>query len=110
MKKLIRLAKKIAVKDDCRQYRFGVVGVRRGGTIVVSRNIPTRHPEPRAHAEARVVRKLNRGSTIYVVRIDRKNRLTTARPCKDCQMIMKSSGVKRCFYSISETEFGVLEL
>jgi len=110
MKKLIRLAKKIAVKDDCRQYRFGVVGVRKGGTIVTSRNIPTRHPDPRAHAEARVVRKLNKGSIIYVVRIDRKNRLTTARPCEKCQRAMRSRGVKRCFYSISETEFGVLEL
>ena len=108
MKRFFRLAKQLAIKDDCRQYRFGAVGIRRGGVIVVSRNIPTRYPEPRAHAESRVARKLSKNSVIYVVRIDRKNNLTTARPCKSCQKIMKSKGIKKCYYSISNTEFGVL--
>ncbi len=107
MKRFFRLAKQVAIKDDCRQYRFGAVGIRRGGVIVVSRNIPTRSPNPSAHAESRVARKLNKGSVIYVVRIDRKNNLTTARPCKSCQKIMKSKKIK-CYYSISNTEFGVL--
>ncbi len=108
MKRFFRLAKQLAIKDDCRQYRFGAVGIRKDGTIVYSRNIPTRCPEPKAHAESRVVRKLNKNSVIYVVRIDRNNKLTTARPCKDCQRIMKSKGVKKCFYSISDKEYGVL--
>ncbi len=108
MKRFFRLAKDIAIKNDCRQYRFGAVGIRTDGTMVFSRNIPTRHPEPKAHAESRVVRKLNRGSIVYVVRIDRKNNLTMARPCKHCQRIMKSKGIKRCYYSISNKEFGVL--
>ncbi len=108
MKRFFRLAKVLAIKNDCRQYRFGAVGIRKDGTIVYSRNIPTRYPEPKAHAESRVARKLNRGSIVYVVRIDRKDDLTTARPCKSCQRIMKSKGVKKCFYSISNNEFGVL--
>ena len=108
MKRFFRLAKDIAIKDDCRQYRFGAVGIRKDGTIVYSRNIPTRCPEPKAHAESRVARKLDRGSVIYVVRIDRKGNLTTARPCKSCQKIMKSKGIRKCFYSISNKEYGVL--
>ncbi len=107
MKRFFRLAKQLAIKDDCRQYRFCAVGIRKDGTIVYSRNIPTRYPEPKAHAESRVTRKLSKNSVIYVVRIDRKNNLTMARPCKDCQMIMKSKKIK-CYYSISNKEYGVL--
>ena len=108
MKKLFRLSKKVAAKNDCRQYRFGAVGIRKDGTIVISRNIPTRCPEPRAHAESRIARKLNKGSIIYVIRIDRKNNLTMARPCKSCQRVMLRKGVKKVYYSINPQEYGVI--
>ncbi len=109
MKRFFRRAKKAAARGkDCRSYRLGAVGVRRDGTIVTSKNIPNRYPEHQAHAEARLTKKLDRGSVVYVVRIDRKNNLTTARPCKACQRLMRGRGVFRCYYSISEHEYGVL--
>ena len=109
MKRFFRRAKKVAAKGkDCRSYRLGAVGVRRDGTIVTAKNIPNRYPEAQAHAEARLTKKLDRGSVVYVVRIDRKNKLATARPCKTCQRIMKGRGVTRCYYSIAEHEYGVL--
>ena len=108
-KRYFRLAKGIAVKSpDCRRYRLGAVGIRKDGTIVMSKNIPNRLPEPSAHAEARLSRKLDRGAMVYVVRIDREGALTTARPCKTCQKIMRIRGVKRCYYSISESEYGAM--
>ena len=115
--KFFRIAKLVAKTGDCneanRQYRLGAVGVRTDGTIVASSNIPTRRPNGAAHAEYRVCKKLDKGSIIYVVRIDRENGLRLARPCKKCLSFMRNSGIKRCYYSISEVnglEYGVLEL
>jgi tRNA(Arg) A34 adenosine deaminase TadA len=112
--KYFRLARKTALKGDTReasrQYRLGAVGVRSDGAIVTSSNIPHRTPEPQAHAEARLAKKLDWDATVYVVRIQSDGRLTTARPCKKCQNAMRLRGVKRCYFSVSENEYGVLEL
>ncbi|MFA5758688.1 MAG: hypothetical protein WC942_04925 [Clostridia bacterium] len=109
MKHLFREAKRIALKGDrLRKHCLGAIGVRRDGVIVKSSNLPNRLPEIHAHAEARVVRKLGWGGTVYVVRVKRDGTLALARPCKHCQGIMRSNGVRHCYYSISDTEFGVI--
>jgi tRNA(Arg) A34 adenosine deaminase TadA len=112
--KYFRLARKTALKGDTReasrQYRLGAVGVRSDGAIVTSSNIPHRTPEPQAHAEARLAKKLDWDSTVYVVRIQSDGRLATARPCKKCLNTMRLKGVRRIYYSITENEHGVLEL
>lgn len=109
-KRFFKLAKAVAVKSkDCRQFRLGAVGVRSEGTIVTSCNIPNRHPEPQAHAEARLVKKLNKGATVYVVRVSRKGTLTMARPCPTCLSLLKRRGIKKCYYSISKNEYGVIK-
>jgi tRNA(Arg) A34 adenosine deaminase TadA len=110
-KRYFRLAKRVAIKgDDCRQFRLGAVGIRRDGTIVASRNIPNREPEPQAHAEARLTKKLDHGAIVYVVRVARSGKLTIARPCKSCRRAMKHRGVTKCYYSINENEYGVIRL
>ncbi len=108
-KKYFRLAKMVATRvDDCRQFRLGAVGIRCDGTIVVSRNIPNREPEPQAHAEARLVKKLDHGAIVYVVRVARDGKLTMARPCKTCRRALKNRHVRKCYYSINENEYGVI--
>lgn len=68
------------------------------------------HRSPDSHAEARLFRKLDYGSTVYVARIRRDNGLIAmAKPCKTCQSVMKNRGVKQCFYTISPSEFGCVE-
>ena len=109
-----RLAKTTAVKGDAsdarRHYRLGAVGVRTDGTIVTASNVPCRQPHARArsHAEARVVRKLNYGSEIFVVRILRNNTISNAHPCAKCQKAMRLRGIRRVYYSISNDEYGVI--
>jgi tRNA(Arg) A34 adenosine deaminase TadA len=106
-----RRALRVATQgSNRRQYRLGAVGIRRDGAIVEASNLPTNHPEPRAHAEQRLVRKLDKGSTVFVVRAYRNGELALARPCKRCQTAMRLRGVKACYYSISATEYGVLLL
>lgn len=111
-RRYFEMARKIATKGDTngvkRQYRLGAIGIRTDGATVSASNISSRAPHPRAHAEARLTRKLDIGSTVYVVRITRTGELTSARPCGACRQIMLQRGIVRCYYSISEDEYGVL--
>ena len=118
--KYFRLARQVALKGDTleadRHYRLGAVGTRNDGTIVTASNIPIRtpnsntgaHAKAHAHAETRLVRKLDWGSTVYVVRIRRDGSLAMARPCRRCQSAMRLRGVRYCYYSINDAEYGVI--
>ena len=111
VERYFRLAKAMAEKGDTdirRQYRLGAVGIRSDGTIVTASNIPSRKPHAQAHAEARLVRKLNHGSEVFVVRILRNNTLSSACPCARCQKAMRLRGIRRVYYSISDDEYGVI--
>lgn len=111
IKKYFDLAKSIAVKGDTRirrQHRLGAVGIRSDGATVTANNLPNTGPEIHAHAEARVVRKLDWGGTVFVVRIMRNGDFGLARPCKGCTALMKYNGVKKCYYSINNNEYGVI--
>lgn len=106
-----QLAKQVALKGGSRRrYRLGAVGIRSDGAIVAANNITTRKPEPRAHAETRLTRKLDWGSNVYVVRILSDGTLAMAKPCKHCQNAMRLRGIRYCYYSISDSEYGVLIL
>jgi len=112
VKRYFKDAQQVALKGDTkdvqRHYRLGAVGVRRDGVAVSASNVPCRQTHARAHAEARLVRKLDRGSEIYVVRIRRDGSLANARPCPNCQNTMRAHGVKSCYYSISQNEWGCI--
>lgn len=111
MNRYFKFAKQIALKGgSARRYRLGAVGIRSDGVTVTASNISTRSPEPRAHAEARLTRKLDWGSVVYVVRVLRNGALAMAKPCQHCQNTMRIRGVQRCYYSINDTEYGVLIL
>jgi tRNA(Arg) A34 adenosine deaminase TadA len=106
-------AVKIAsLKDDQRVHRLGAIGLRSDGVIVGAPNAPAPDKTPQAHAEARLCRKLDKGATVFVARksngSDAIYRL--ARPCASCQKIMKSKKVARVYYTISDSEFGVMDL
>jgi deoxycytidylate deaminase len=52
-----------------------------------------------------------KGSTVYVVRINRHNQLAMSKPCEMCSEILREHGVKRAFFSVSEDEnaYGVVD-
>lgn len=114
VEKMFRRARAVALKGDAkgikRKYRLGSVGVRSDGAIVESSNVSCRRPTPYAHAEARLVRKLDFGSKVFVVRIQRDGSVVNAKPCKDCEIAMRLRGVETCYYTISDKEWGVLHL
>lgn len=98
-----------------RKAWVGAVGVRhRDGVIVYASNGSpggiTVDRCPSAHAEAKLCRKLDFGATVYVARIRRDDgRLAMAKPCANCERLLRNKNVSKVFYTIAEGEFGVLE-
>jgi hypothetical protein len=111
MHKYLKIASHLSVRGSLvRRYRIGAVGVRRDGTLVYSWNSAVETPTPEGHAEAKLCRKLDWGSTVYVARTRKEDgRLAMAKPCKDCERLMRRRGIRRVEYSINDNEFGVLE-
>ena len=103
------LARTIAKKPTSirRQFLLGAIGIRTDGVIVGACNIPAINKTPQCHAEYRVTKKLNYDSVVIVIRVNRKGDYCNANPCHNCRRIMKQRGIKRCYYSISNKEYGV---
>lgn len=127
---LLKLASKYAVfrTNDGRTFFIGAVGVRNDGRIVHSHNdavldtcrrgdeslnavrskfvIYKRFPE--SHAESRLTKKIGFGGIVYVARVARgSGELAMSRPCECCQNILKFFRVKKVYYTINNTQWGV---
>jgi len=117
-KKYFKLAAIVAdSKDDMRQFLIGSCGIRSDGSIVISSNGPVRldgnlrKSFAPAHSEARLAKKLDVGSVVYVVRVSKADgSYLMARPCPSCQRILRSRGVKKVHYTISDNECGTMYL
>lgn len=112
MDKYFALAKAEALKASKSQhYFFGAVGIRSDGKIVKSRNIPNPEINVDCHAEARLSRKLDIGSTVFVVRVGKKNNnLLPACPCISCQRKLRAKKVKNIYYSLDDNTWARLNL
>jgi tRNA(Arg) A34 adenosine deaminase TadA len=94
-----------------RKFHLAAVGVRRDGAIVVSTNGGVSGARTySAHAEARLARKLDRGAIVYVARTLRDGRIAIARPCVRCQKALANARVSKVYYTISETEWGCIDI
>lgn len=92
-----------------RKFRLAAIGIRRDGRIVVSRNGGTKGERtPSAHAEARLARKLDKGSIVYVARTTKIGNTVIAKPCPRCLAVLKYKAVSKVVYTINENEYGVL--
>lgn len=104
-------AAKYAIKDDRRTFIIGAVGERTDGALVFSRNLPAEDYEMYVHAEARLTKKSDVGTVVYVARVRRDDgNWGNARPCRSCRRIMKSRGINLIYYTIEAGEYGVMDL
>src|SRR3972149_3862611 len=92
-------AETAAAGTDRLSYCMGAVAVRNDGAVVRSRNLLTRTPFAPAHAEARLMRKVDMGSVVYVARVLRSGGWGMAKPCPQCHALLKSKGVKKVFFT-----------
>ena len=98
--KYLQLAAQVSrLKDDNRTYYLGAVGLRKDGVIVASANGNPREPEPKHHAEARLLRKLGKGGIVFVVRTLADGSWAMAKPCRDCLPLLINHGVSRIYWS-----------
>jgi cytidine deaminase len=96
------------IEDDGRHFRIAAVGIRNDGAIIKSTNLPTKHPNPRVHAESRLMLKAGWGSTVFVARVLRNGLPALSKPCINCERIMRARGVKKVHYTINEHEYGTI--
>lgn len=101
---------------DQRNFWLGCVGIRSDGAIVSSRNGATEFSTfvenyqllPTAHAEGRILRKLGKYGTLYISRVSRKDgSFKLAKPCRMCQVQIKSARVEKVHYSIDDQSYGL---
>lgn len=98
-------------KSQNKTYRVGAVAIRaRDGVIVKSFNGITYQPFGDAHAESRVLKKAGLGCTLFVARVTWKDgSLAMSRPCCKCYSLLKGYQVSRCFYTIDNNSYGIIE-
>ena len=99
-----------AAKSPGRNYMLAALGLRSDGAIVCSANGHPKHPNRDSHAEKRLCRKLDKGASVFVVRVGANGEFRLSRPCALCLFSMKVREVKRIYYTISSTEYGVIDL
>lgn len=97
-------------------YYVVALGIRHDGAKVFSTNGHVKIPACErimirvAHAEQRLLRKLDKGSEVYVARLRSDGSFGNAKPCKTCQRKLRIKGVSRVFYTISEHEYGCIDV
>lgn len=117
MQPFLILAAKVAlptVDNDPRNFWLGCVAIREDGVQVSAKNgavyANQEHYQvmPSSHAEGRVLRKLGKNGIVYVSRVAKLNgNLAMARPCPTCQIKLRAANVKKVYYSINESQYGI---
>lgn len=101
----LRIAGQVAMRGSARDYFLGALGVRADGAIVASFNGPAPHPAPSAHAEARLSRKLDTGSVVYVARVLSSGDFANSRPCRHCMKALRHKKCRVVYYTTGPAEF-----
>lgn len=111
----VKLAKKSDELKTKQKYCLAAVGLRNDGTMVYAKNgggccpIKDRHPF-QSHAEARLTKKLDVDSIVFVARAQKKNYESgNAKPCPKCECFMRAKGISRVYYT-TETSWSYLDL
>jgi tRNA(Arg) A34 adenosine deaminase TadA len=123
-RRYFELAKLEALKSEFPDFKHGAILVKGGSIISKSCNkmnscsfgarFKTYKGRASLHAELGTIlgvpKSKTLSSTIFVVRVSKTGLLANSRPCNMCQGAMQFVGIKKVFYSISDTEYGVMSL
>lgn len=101
--KIFKKAAELASNSKERNKKFDLacIALRKDGVLVKATNITViQNRSPSSHAEARVLRKSGTGAIIWIVRVLKdKKTWAMAKPCKNCQSLIKNYNVKKVYYS-----------
>lgn len=102
--------------SDLRKFWLGAVGIRddgvtvsaKNGAITYSTSVEYYNLNPHSHAEGRLLRKLGKNGVVYVARVSKGDgNMAMARPCHMCQIRLRSAKVKKVYYTINNSQYGV---
>lgn len=97
--------------DDARGFKLGALAIRGDGVIVTSYNGSALDVTFSIHAEARLLRKMDKNcKSVYVCRVTANGEWAIAKPCPVCMRKLKNRGVKRIIYTIGPKEYGVISI
>lgn len=112
----LRFAAQVALDSEdkykVRKACVGAIGFRTDGVIVhASNGGDQKNPNTGAHAETRLIRKIDKGApVIYVARVLRNDfTLGLARPCVTCLPRLKAIKIGMVIYSVNDHEYGVID-
>lgn len=106
--KYLREAIKIAIRGrDDKHFHLGAVCKRADGSFVSACNLKTKIPTPSAHAESRTLRKAGMGATLFVARVMANGDWGLAKPCKECQKLIRQYRVKKVYYTVGKGRYEV---
>lgn len=109
-RKLLMLAAKLSrTKIDERHFCLGAVAIRNDDVMVCAYNGHPGVPTPKTHCEARLVRKLDKGATVYLARTAANGDWANSKPCPDCQRAMRRAKVKKVFYTTAPNAWESME-
>lgn len=114
---VFRLAKSASYNSD-HHYKIGCVITLHGKPVSVGFNLCKSHPRftnkrnPSLHAEIRAILSCScdlSGSVAFIYREDAFANPKLARPCNTCYQQLKTHGVKKIVYTISEYPYYAVE-
>jgi tRNA(Arg) A34 adenosine deaminase TadA len=109
-RKLLNLAAKFArLYKDNRTFALGAVALRSDDVMVSAYNGNPCLPEPRAHCEVRLIRKLDYGAVVYLARVTKNGQWANSKPCANCERALRRAKVKKVFYTSGPNEWGCFE-
>lgn len=107
---MLMLAAKLArMKLDSRSFCLGAVAIRDDDAMVFAYNGHPGIPNHKTHCEARLVRKLDRGATVYLARTTADGQWANSKPCPDCMRALRRAKVKKIFYTTDPEQWDSLE-
>ena len=99
------------LRADSPRYAHLAVGFRTNGATVLAYNNTDKYCRMwTAHAEARLSRKLDVHSEVYVMRMSKLHKWQLSLPCESCVRCMMRKGVKRVYFTTGQDSFGTIEL
>jgi len=110
---MFNLAKNVS-KTSLHKTKMGAVIVKNGNVISVSANRAVTHPKAKweghgLHCEISAILYAGKcdlnGSSVFVYRENGKGEISIAKPCLECQKVLKEYGFRKMYFTTSEYPF-----